>query len=111
MSDQGSAVPEKEPLVGFWIYDLFPYTLAGVIDENRKLLDRSPSARYIISYDRYFNVFATIRGEKGLALKAKLEEMRNDHRAATRDLNTAWRQKMHAALLSAGIQHPDFKKE
>jgi hypothetical protein len=96
----------KEPLYGFWTYDLFPYTLSGIIDETKPLVDHHPSARYVPSYGRNFNMLATIRGERGAKLKQNLEALRENHKREQDALHARMMDNLCNMMRTAGVSHP-----
>lgn len=96
----------KEPLYGFWTYDIFPFTLSGVIDETQPLQDKYPAARYVTSYGKYFNMLATIRGAKGEKLRDGLKALELEYERDKKALEKRYGYALRCTLKAADIVHP-----
>jgi hypothetical protein len=69
-------------LFAFWRYDLFPFVLGGPVEEFR-----GNGLVYIKSYQGCFRPIRILRYEEGAELWAKLSNLRERYREATKDLD------------------------
>lgn len=95
---------QPEEQWAFWHYDLFPFTLGGLILSKH---ESSEGYYKIKGYDRYFRPFAIVPGEAGRSLKSNLDTIRSEYRAAEKALSEQFCDRWAQELKRKGVKdHP-----
>jgi len=95
VSDKKQKPEKMKGLFALWRYDLFPYVLGGTVD----LMSAKGNVNTVeYGYGMNFTPIKLMPVKAGKALLAKLMELREEHRAATKKLNDEFMEKIYALL-------------